>query len=212
MASKNKLPKQLPETFVETEGDLVGRIREAVKNGPYTQEKLSELMGYSQGNMSKMLRGDIAWKKSALQKFCELYDLNFLDLFAGKKEMDVSALMGPDGFDFAALGKEDYGKVPIPPESEYPDNQIYAIKLVGDDFLAPLKEGRILYAAKNSGEDAETNDIVVFIDDENRGMLCQLRIAENYIILKALNRTGQEFVRTVAHKRMLDKIVWMKFD
>ena len=206
--------KKMQSGVVCADTEMGSRIREVFKQGPYTQDRLAEIMGLSQGHMSKLIKGDVAWKKEYLQKFCSLYNLNLLELLAGKMEMRISALLTSDGFDYRKINDEgdDLGMAPIPPASRYPLERLYALMIEGDGFLPFLKGGFIVYAAKNSGEDVKEGDMVIFIDDDNNGHLRQVRLSDGYLILKQLNPSGQDIVRPASHLRMLDKVVWINFE
>lgn len=194
---------------------IAERIREVFKQGPYTQEQLGKELGFTQGHINKLLKGDVRWRQDSLQKFCSIYQVNLLELLMGKSELPIVAEVGAEGFPYQNVETEvggEYGMAPIPPINDYLLDRLYALKVKGDQFLPLLRDGVIVYAAKDSGGQIKDGDLCVFIDDEGQGHLRQVKIAQSHVILKHLNPSGEDMVRPISHTRLLDKVIWINLN
>jgi|GEM_PF-4338417 len=193
---------------------IAERCREVFKQGPHTQEQLGKLLGFSQGHINKLLKGEVRWRQDALQKFCSIYQVNVLELLMGRSELPVVAEIGPEGFPYSNVTDgvppgEDYGMAPIPPISEYLLDRLYVLRVRGMFFFPVLREGNIVYVAKESGSDVKEGDLVIYIDDDNMGRLRMVKLTPTHVILRDIHPGGEDSVRPPSHIRLLDKVIWM---
>ena len=62
------------------------------------------------------------------------------------------------------------------------------------------------FASKNIQEDG----LVIYGNEDGRGLLRQVKFANDTIILKSLSPSGQYIIRPKTHLRLLDKVEWIK--
>jgi hypothetical protein len=86
---------------------------------------------------------------------------------------------------------------------------LYCIQIQGK-FFKPFLGPRSLIYARRDSQNIQEDSLVIYADEAGRGLLWQVKFADDTIILKSLSPSGEYIIRPKAHLRLLDKVEWIK--
>lgn len=190
---------------------IARRVREVFQAGNLTQEGLAKELAISQPHVSRLLQGKTPWRKKYLQRVAYLYNITLNALLLDTEEVPIISQIADDqGFPYNATENQSLwvGKTYAPP-GETNLAGLYCIQTQGDFFKPFFGSGSLIYARRDS-QDIQEDGLVIYADEQGRGLLRQVKFANDTIILKSLSPSGQYIIRPKTHLRLLDKVEWIK--
>jgi transcriptional regulator with XRE-family HTH domain len=190
---------------------LAQRVRQVFEAGNLNQEELARELGLSQPHVSRLLQGKTPWRKKYLKRIASLYHTTLNALLLEAEEVPiVSRLADDQGFPYSATENPAawLGKAYAPP-GELKVTGLYCIQIQGEFFKPLFGPGSLVYARRDS-KNLQEDNLVIYVDEEGRGLLRQVKFANDTIILKSLSPSGQYIIRPKTHLRLLDKVEWIK--
>jgi len=203
--------RKLREAPEDADHFLAERLRQIFDEGNFTQEELAKELDVTQPHVSRLLAGKTAWRKKYLHRFARLYNLNLNALVLDEQYVPIVGHLENDrGFEYADINKDKgwIGEAPAPP-AEYNLEGLYCLQIKGGFFAPLLSPGSLIYARQNPSMIQE-NMLVIYVDENGRGLLKQLKFNNDTIILKSLSTSGNTITRPRIHLRILDKVEWIK--
>jgi transcriptional regulator with XRE-family HTH domain len=203
--------QQINETLDPTDSHISRRVRQIVRTGNLNQEKLAQELGLSQPHVSRLLQGKTPWRKRYLQRIAQLYNTTLNALILEVEEVPIVATIADDqGFPYIATEDEEawLGRAQAPP-GESSLVGLYCLQIQGEFFKPFLSSGSLIYARRDS-QNIQEDGLVIYGNEDGRGLLRQVKFANDTIILKSLSPSGQYIIRPKTHLRLLDKVEWIK--
>lgn len=203
---------ELKQSYIDSSDLLLAqRVREIVDAGNLNQEELAKKLGLSQPHISRLLQGKTPWRKRYLKHIAELYNTTLNALLLDTEEVPiVSQITDDQGFPYTATEDRTVwlGKTYAPPGE--PDLAgLYCIQVQGEFFKPFFGPGSVIYVRRDS-KNIQEDGLVIYVDEDGRGLLRQVKFANDTIILKSLSPSGQYIIRPKTHLRLLDKVEWIK--
>jgi transcriptional regulator with XRE-family HTH domain len=191
---------------------IIGRrVREIVEAGNLNQAELAKELGLSQPHISRLLQGKTPWRKKHLQRVAILYHTTLNALLLDTAEVPIVSQIADDqGFPYTATDDQNsWLGMALAPPGESILAGLYCISIQGEFFKPFLSPGSLIYARRDS-RNIQEDGLVIYVDEEGRGLLRQVKFANDTIILKSLSPSGQYIIRPKTHLRLLDKVEWIK--
>ena len=190
---------------------LAERIKKIFEEGNLTQEDLARELAISQPHVSRLLSGKTAWHRKYLNRLADLYGIGVNTLLLNPQEVPIVSQIEDDaGFIYTDIDQQSVwiGKVAAPP-GEYDLQGLYCVQINSDFFKPFLGQGSLIFVRKDS-IDIQEDMLVVYADENGYGLLRQVKFANDTIILKSLSPSGKYITRPKTHRRLLDKVEWIK--
>ncbi|MFZ5449726.1 MAG: helix-turn-helix domain-containing protein [Thermodesulfobacteriota bacterium] len=206
-----ELALQNHESIDPSDLQISKRVREVFEAGNLTQEELAKELAISQPHVSRLLQGKTPWRKKYLKRVAALYKTTLNALILEAEEIPIVSRIADDqGFPYTATENQKawIGKAFAPP-GELNLEGLYCVQIHGDFFKPFFGPGSLIYARRDS-KDIQEDSLVIYVDEEGRGLLRQVKFANDTIILKSLSPSGQYTIRPKTHLRLIDKVEWIK--
>lgn len=187
------------------------RVREIVQAGTLNQEELAKELGLSQPQISRLLQGKTSWRKVYLKRLARLYNTPLSAMLFDIEEVPiVSRIIDDQGFSYSAIEDRTQwlGKA-YAPLGEPTAAGLYCLHIQGEGFKPFFGSWGLIYIRRDCPNIQEDN-LVIHVDEEDRGHLRQVKFANDDLILKSLAPSGPYFIRPKTHLRALDKVEWIK--
>jgi transcriptional regulator with XRE-family HTH domain len=209
----NTSPVSRQSPSVVDPDDLVvaRRVRQVVEGGNLNQAELAKALDLSQPHISRLLQGKTPWRKKYLQRLANLYNTTLNALLLDAEEVPlVAPIIDDQGFPYTATDDQAaWIGMALAPPGEPSLGGLYCLQVQGDFFKPFLGPGSLIYARRDS-QNIQEDGLVIYVDEEGRGLLRQVKFANDTIILKSLSPSGQYIIRPKTHLRLLDKVEWIK--
>jgi len=102
-------------------------------------------------------------------------------------------------------------EVEVPPEVSFKQIQnMYAVRVRGDSMRPFLKEGATLYIKPESRPEIVNGDYVIFKDKDYNCWVKLVEFHEQAVILKSLNPTYPDIVKTHDEEVLMEKVYFIK--
>jgi transcriptional regulator with XRE-family HTH domain len=206
------LPSQEIRVAIDPSDLLIARrVREVVEAGNLNQAELAQELGLSQPHVSRLLQGRTPWRKKYLQRLANLYNTTLNALLLDAEEVPIVAPIADDqGFPYTATDDQTaWLGMALAPPGEASLAGLYCLQIQGEFFKPFLSPGSLIYARRDS-QNIQEDGLVIYVDEDGRGLLRQVKFANDTIILKSLSPSGQYIIRPKTHLRLLDKVEWIK--
>jgi transcriptional regulator with XRE-family HTH domain len=190
---------------------VAARVKMLFEAGNLTQEELAKELSISQPHISRLLLGKTAWRTKYLQRISELYGTSLYSLLFEPQEVPiVSQLNDDNGFEYATIENQTLwlGKATMPPSEHYLKG-LYCVQINSDYFQPVISRGTLLYVRRDSNEIHE-DMLVIYMDENGKGLLRQVKYSDDSILLKSLSPSGRYIIRPQAYLRLVDKVEWIK--
>jgi transcriptional regulator with XRE-family HTH domain len=203
--------RQSQATIEHSDLLLARRVREIVGTGTLNQAELAKKLGLSQPHVSRLLQGKTPWRKKYLQRLTSLYNTTLNALLLDAEEVPIVAPIADDqGFPYTATDDQTaWLGMALAPPGEPSLAGLYCLQIQGEFFKPFLGPGSLIYARRDS-QSIQEDGLVIYADEEGRGLLRQIKFANDTIILKSLSPSGQYIIRPKTHLRLLDKVEWIR--
>jgi transcriptional regulator with XRE-family HTH domain len=207
----SSVSQQSPAAIDPSDLLLARRVRKIVEAGNLNQDEIAKVLGLSQPHVSRLLQGKTPWRKKYLQRLASLYNTTLNALLLDAEEVPiVSQITDDQGFSYTATDDQTvWLGMALAPPGELSLTGLYCIQIQGEFFKPFLGPGSLIYARRDS-QNIQEDGLVIYADDEGRGLLRQVKFANETIILKSLSPSGQYIIRPKTHLRLLDKVEWIK--
>jgi transcriptional regulator with XRE-family HTH domain len=207
----SSVSQQSPAAIDPSDLLLARRVRKIVEAGNLNQDEIAKVLGLSQPHVSRLLQGKTPWRKKYLKRLASLYNTTLNALLLDAEEVPIVSQIADDqGFSYTATDDQTaWLGMALAPPGEPSLTGLYCIQIQGEFFKPFLGPGSLIYARRDS-QNIQEDGLVIYADEEGRGLLRQVKFANDTIILKSLSPSGQYIIRPKTHLRLLDKVEWIK--
>lgn len=132
-----------------SEAEFIKNIQRIFEESGLTQNDLAKTMGINQANVSRLLRGQVAWKPKHIARFSKVTGVPVRKLIGRDLTIKVSGFINKDGFVYDDLSKEGvdvFGCTVVPPDIDDLDN-LYVVQFL--DKCDWIKKGSLLYVKRH---------------------------------------------------------------
>jgi len=192
------------------------RVKKWMEDLRLNPHALARKAGLNHGNLSRMVKGERGWTLGNLEQVASALGVPIAEILQEVRPVPLVATISvKEGFDYGRLAKgESLELVPCVVEVEPPMRKdVYALKIEDQSCLPFFKPGAVIYARKNSYQEIEQDDLVIYCGSNGRGDLRRISFTDgNFIILKSLNPSqSKDLVIPKDHLKVADKVIGAKY-
>lgn len=192
------------------------QVKKWIKDLGLNPHALARKAGLDHGNLFRMVKGERGWTLGNLEQVASALGVPIAEILQEANPVPlVAAITAQVGFDYGRLAAgESIELVPCLVEVEPPmRKEVYALKIEDQSFLPFFKPGAIIYARKNSFQEIEQDDLVIYCGSDGNGDLRRISFTDgNFLILKSLNPSlAKDIVIPKDHIKLTDKVIGAKY-
>lgn len=208
--------KKYYRPLTEAEADRCARIQKIYNEGPHNQKDIERLTGIDQSQFSKMIRCKIPFSQNHVAKIAQLYHYDFRELWFGKREVPICAIISAmEGFPYLLSVKTegDLGMVALPEELPSGTEGIYCLRM-GPEFQPLFPDSTLIFVERGAGDAITEGNWGIFIDDLGKGHLRRvvyLSDGMNILLESIVPGLIKPISKPKSYLRSMDKVRYLKF-
>ncbi|MEW6385947.1 MAG: helix-turn-helix domain-containing protein [Thermodesulfobacteriota bacterium] len=204
--------KASKKSLTSEERRITTRILAAMADKGIKQVELAKYAGIHQTHLSRILKGERGWTYANTRKVAKALDMRLSDLLQDEAPcLPVFAEISHGRFDYSLVeageGKGLY-EVPCPLAlGGVMLAKIYALP-IQEEHLGPWRRGTILFAQKDTAEEIQDGDLVIYVDQNNQGIIGKIAIPpKGNLKLTLLDPDHPPLELPRKHLKSMDRIV-----